>query len=279
MPFYHSLRDGAAWLWLLALLGVIAGIAWSFRRARLLSFGLSAFMVLLLPMSSVVPIRDALAERRMYLPIIGLILACLWALDQLRPREPTLRVAAAGILLILAGLAFARSEVWGNDISFWRDSVNRNTANSRAHLGLGNAYLAHGRCAEAIAEYETIQRQDRVTDESTTNLAAAYQCNRQPELALQALQSVVRNHPTAGIFTQIGYIEGTLGHPGAAITALNEAIARDPANAAAYAYRGIERIALGEPVSAASADIQKSLEIEPGNKIAVSAMTMLMKPR
>jgi hypothetical protein len=279
MPFYHSLGDGAAFIWFLAVLVVIGGIAWSYRRAQLLSFGLSSFLILLLPTSSVIPIRDAIAERRMYLPIIGLIIAAIWVLDRLRPKVQTLRAATVSILVILSLFAFERSRLWGNDIFFWRDSVQQNSANSRAHLGLGNAYLAHGRCAEAIQEFGIVEQQHGITDESSTNLAAAYQCNRQPDLALNRLLSVVLRRPSANLYVQIGYIEGTLGQSEEAMSALNKAISLDPDNALAYAYRGIERLARGESAGAAIEDVQKSLEIEPGNNTAVTAMTMLMKQR
>jgi protein O-mannosyl-transferase len=283
MAFYRSLGDGAAWFWMLAFAAVVALIAWSYRRARLLSFGLSTFLVLLLPTSSVVPIRDAIAERRMYVPIIGLIIALIasiWVLQQLRPGLRTLRAATTGIpivvLLVLGGLTFERSGVWGSDILFWRNSTDQNPANSRAHLGLGAAYLMHNRCVEAIREFEIVEREDRITDEMTTNLAAAYQCNHQPDVALKDLRAIVLRHPSANLYAQIGYLEGALGHAGEAMSALNEAISRDPNNALAYAYRGAARLALGDREKATE-DLQKSLEIDPGNKTAVSAMTRLLQ--
>jgi Flp pilus assembly protein TadD len=276
MRFYRSLGDGAAWIFVLAIVAIIAGITWSYRRARLVSFGLSTFLVLLLPTSSVVPIKDAIAERRMYVPIIGLIIASIWVLEQIRPRAQTLRVATICILVIMGGLAFERNELWGSDVLFWQDSADKNPANSRAHVGLGDAYIRGGRCVDAIREFEIVESQQGMTDEMVTNLATAYQCNHQPELALKGLRQILLKHPSANLYAQIGYLEGVLGHSGESMSALNEAISRDPQNALAYAYRGAVRLALGDRAGA-MADLQKSLEIDPGNKTAASAMTMLLK--
>ena len=43
------------------------------RRFPLASYGWFAFLILLAPTSSFVPIRDPMAERRLYLPFIGLL--------------------------------------------------------------------------------------------------------------------------------------------------------------------------------------------------------------
>jgi protein O-mannosyl-transferase len=278
MRFYRSLGDGAAWIFVLATVAIMASIAWSFRRARLVSFGLLTFLVLLSPTSSVVPIRDAIAERRVYVPIIGLIIASIWVLEQIRPRAQTLRVATICILVIMGGFTFKRSTLWGSDVLFWQDSAEKNPANSRAHMGLGGAYVKSGRCVDAIREFGIVESREGTTNETATNLAAAYQCNHQPELALKKLREVVLKDPSAILYAQIGYIEGALGHADESMSALNEAISIDPKDALAYAYRGTARLSLGDRAGAME-DLQASLRLEPGNKTAVSAMAMLLKQR
>jgi Tfp pilus assembly protein PilF len=278
LPFFHSLTDGGAWIYVLAMAGFIALIAWTCRRAKLLSFGLLVFLVLLLPTSSVVPIKDAIAERRVYVPIIGLILASIWALDFFRPRMQTFRTIAACVLVLAAALTFERNEVWSSDLLLWQDSAKKSPLNGRAHMGLGDAYLVRGRCADAAKEFEAVQRYEGPSDEMTTNLAASYQCNHQTDLALKTLRGVVARRPNAGFYAQIGYLEALLNHGDESMAALNQAIALDPRNALAYAYRGVLYITLGDRTKAL-ADLQHSLEIAPGNKTAADGLAMLLRQR
>jgi Flp pilus assembly protein TadD len=258
----------------------VALIVWSYRRARLLSFGLSVFLVLLLPTSSIVPINDAIAERRVYVPIIGLIIASIWAIDHFRPRlrflreAGTLLIATALMLVVAAVLSFERSTVWSSETLLWGDSVNKNPLNSRAHMGLGAAYVIHGQCADAIREFQIAERQEGTTDEMTTNLADAYQCNRQLDLALNELRTIVLKHPTAALYDRIGYIEATAGRIAPALEAFETALRLDPRDATAYSYRGTARMALNDPAGA-QADLRHALELDPENETALKGLASL----
>lgn len=281
LPFFKSVTDHAAWIYVVVMLAFVALIVGTYRKARLLSFGLATFLVMLLPTSSVVPIIDAVAERRMYLPIIGLILASIWAIVYYRPRLPALqgtrnlRIAFVLLLTVEAGLSFARNRVWGNDISFWADSAGKNPANTRALMGLGDAYVMNRRCGDAVRVYRDIERQAGITDEIESNLATAYQCNNQPDVALGILRTLVATHPSSAKYAQVGYLEAkTSGDSDAALGAIQKALDLDPRNANAYAYRGVIRLTLGDRPDAA-ADLQHALEIEPDNATAKYGMNIL----
>jgi tetratricopeptide (TPR) repeat protein len=282
LPFFRSLTDNAAWVFVLAMIGVVALIVWSFRRARLLSFGLATFLVLLLPTSSIVPIKDAIAERRIYLPIAGLILASIWVLDRFRPRlrilreARSLRTVTALILALAALLSFERSKIWSSDTLLWKDSVDANPSNSRAHMGLGDAYLVHGPCVDAIREFQIVERQAGVSDQMQTNLGGAYQCNRQPDLALKALRAIV--HPSAATYDQIGFLEATMENVSGALEAFENALRLDPNNATAYSYRGTAKLVLNDPAGA-EADLRRALALDPGNEVALKGLASLPAPK
>jgi len=284
MSFFQSITDNAAWVYVLGMLAFVALIAWSYRRARLLSFGLLTFLVILLPTSSIVPIKDAIAERRVYVPIIGLILASIWTLDHFRRRlsirqdSATLRYAMILILVMAAGLSFERNKVWSSDTLLWADSVKKNTANSRAHMGLGDAYLIHGPCVDAIREFKIVQSQAGPSEEMSTNLAAAYQCNHQPELALNELQAIVAKHPSASLYDRIGYIEATMGRVAPALDAFENALRLDKNDATAYSYRGTAKLAINDS-RGAEADLRRALELDPGNGAALQGMAALAARR
>jgi hypothetical protein len=69
----------------LAALVAVAAAAWHWRRRfPLASYGYFAFLVLMAPTSSILPIKDPVAERRLYFAILGLLLILVDALARLR---------------------------------------------------------------------------------------------------------------------------------------------------------------------------------------------------
>ena len=89
-PISRTIVDHGAVIGLIGLAG-LAAAAWYFRnRFRLAGYGYFLFLVLLLPTSSILPIKDPIADRRMYLPMIGLILIAVDFLGRLKVNRTTL---------------------------------------------------------------------------------------------------------------------------------------------------------------------------------------------
>ncbi len=274
LPFYHSITEPGVWLYVLGILILLGGIVLSYRRAPLFSFGLAVFLVLLMPTSSVVPITDALAERRMYLPIIGLILAAVAIVPRLQLGSVALRTGATVVLMVAAILTFQRSRVWGDDIAFWQDIIKKSPASSRPHIGLAGSYMLHGAYANAIGEYDAADKLDGVKEETLLNRVAAYEMQRNFDLALDGLRRVAAMHPTPNTYKEIGRVEAFIGHIKESLEAFTSAITLDPKYAAAYAQRGMVYLATGDN-NRARADFQSALAIEPGNEIATTGIGRL----
>lgn len=283
LPFYRSLGDGAAAVYALGLILLVALIVWLYKRERLVSFGLAAFLIMLAPTSSIVPVRDALTERRMYLPMAGLILALLGAASKISLTSAWRRAAAAALLLLCVTLSWQRSEVWASDFNLWSDSLHSNPINARAHLGLGTSMVLRGDCAGAVGEFSKAQAQMRPdttgvsTAEIVWNMAAAYECDSKLDKALALYRSFAAGQPTAAAYERIGLMEAKLDHSDAAMEAFEHALKLDPGDATALAYRGIGRIALGDRQG--EADLHRALELDPGNQAATAALARLAAER
>lgn len=274
LPFYHSFTQGAAGWYVLGLLALLALTLWLYNRERLISFGLAAFLLMLAPTSSIVPIKDALAERRMYLPIAGLILAFLGVAAKVLHTPVQRWVTAAMLVLACAALSHSRSAVWASDLTLWRDSAQANPANYRAHFGLGSALLIRRDCAGAAREFAAARSLEKSDDQILWNLAVAYQCGKQPAEALVAFRSYAAAHPTADAYNQIGLVEAALSNTEAALDAFDQSLKIDPNNSMAYAYRGVARVALNDP-EAAQADLRRALDLDPQNQVAAKGFSML----
>ncbi len=126
--------DHGAIFGLIALLAVTIA-AWVFRkRWPLACFGVLVFLLLIAPTSSVIPIRDVLAERRVYLPFLGLILIALEFLRRLSFPQAVGTCSAA--LLACAFLTYQRSEVWSSPLTLWQDSVAKSPRKMRPRFHL-----------------------------------------------------------------------------------------------------------------------------------------------
>jgi protein O-mannosyl-transferase len=275
IPFYHSFSEAAIFVFgILVLLGIIV---LSYRRLPLLSFGLLIFVLVLLPTSSVIPIKDALAERRMYVAIIGLILAFIALVDRLHLEPQALKTSAI-VVLSLAGIAtFGRNQVWGDEVVFWQDVLQKNPANMRAHTDIANSYIRHRRFAEAMAEDDLLDKTNGPTEGTLMNRVAVYEVQQNYELALDTLNKTAAMHPTASTYTEIGHLQAYVGHIPESLAAFASALQLDPKYAAAYAQRGMIYLATGDNARAL-ADFHEALKSEPDNEIATTGLARLGNP-
>jgi tetratricopeptide (TPR) repeat protein len=237
LPFFHSLTDNFAWAYVLGLLAVGAVAAWLFPRNRLASFGLAVFLLALAPTSSFVPIRDAMAERRVYVPLIGLIIAVIGMCIQLRVSKAALAAVMMAALAFLSWRSFDRSYVWSSDLLLWQDALRQNPRNARAHLGVGSALLMAGDCAAAAREFSSIVSEEGWETIARWNLASAYQCNNQLPAALGLFRALALLNPTAVVYNRIGSLEAQLGDTEEALASFNRALDLDPSNDEAYDSR------------------------------------------
>ncbi len=123
------------------------------RRHSILAFLRSAFLIFLLPTSSIVPSEDLLFEHRLYLPMIPAAILMAWAIFAAAASvfsRNSRRVAAAFVCscLLLGSYAYAsraRTYVWGDGVRLWQDAALKAPLKARVHYNLGIAYLDRDR--------------------------------------------------------------------------------------------------------------------------------------
>ena len=136
------------------LLGVtILALRWS-RRAGYFMVGWLWYVITLIPVIGLVKVGDqAMADRYMYIPLIGLSLVVAWGVPELlgrwRPIERALPALAAVALLACAWLASAQVAYWNSNLSLWQHALDVTTDNYVAHNDLGVFLAAQGRLDEA----------------------------------------------------------------------------------------------------------------------------------
>lgn len=148
-----------ATLGLLLILALALGAVAARRRAPVISFGIAWMAVALLPVHNVlVPTGVVLAERTLFLPSIGAMLAAgglgALALDRASASTRVLLASTTGLLLILGAYRSAiRHPDWSDMFNYWYVTANRDAPQSfRAHHALGEMYLLAD--AYGLAEQE-----------------------------------------------------------------------------------------------------------------------------
>lgn len=274
-PFSRSLMDRGAIFGLIGLVVLLAA-AWIFRKSfPLASFGLIAFLLILSPTSSIVPIRDPIAERRLYLPMIGLLLMTVELLRRVKLERKVLGAGLAAILVVSAAAAYQRNTVWSDGLRLWQDTVAKAPRNPRAQFQLAYTYYTMGRCQEALAGYETVARLEKPDSRLLLDWALAYDCLNQLDAAMSKLQEAAAIERTGHIYSTIGMIHAKAGRKADARQALDTAIQLDPQFEMAYVYRGHLLLENGDSVGAA-AEYRRALAINPRHQYALDALARIV---
>ena len=139
----------------LVVVGVAGVLWWSVRRRDVALFGLGWFFVSLLPVLNLVPLSALVAERYLYLPLIGLCVVGAESVGGLRRRKLAVACGVA-IVAMLALLTHERNLVWRNGRTFWRDGVSKWPDIPITRVGLASEYVDAGRYELAWKEYMTV---------------------------------------------------------------------------------------------------------------------------
>lgn len=261
-PISRNIFDHGAIFGLLGLVA-LAAAAWRFRtRAPLAGFGYLLFLLLLSPTSSILPIKDPVAERRLYLPMLGLLLILVDLAGRLKIDRKMLAAACLVVLLGVAVATHARAEVWSSPVSLWEDTVRKSPNKARDRLQLASAYYDAGRFDRALTEYEKASQLQPPEYSMLLNWALAYDGLNQPEYALAKLRQAAALDRTAHVYSQIGMIYGKRGQMKEAMEALDEAGKIDPNFAMTYYYKGLVNLSARQ-IPAAEANFAKALQIDP----------------
>ena len=261
-PISKTILDHGAIVGLIALL-TLAALAWRFRdRFPLAGFGFFTFLLLLAPTSSILPIKDPVAERRLYLPMLGLLLIVIDLASCWKVERKVLAGVAGAIVLLAAVVTHARAEVWSSPVSLWEDTVGKSPKNARDHQQLAAAYYDQGRFDRAVAEYQRSAELETPEYSMLLNWALAYDGLNQPDQALAKLREAAALDPTAHVYSQIGMVYGKRGQMIEAMEALDQAEKRDPNFAMTYYYKGVVDLRLNK-LRDAEAHFSKALALDP----------------
>ncbi len=270
-PMVETLADPLGLIGMAGLAGLVVA-AWLYRkRYPLVAYGFYTYLLLLAPTSSVVPIKDALVERRLYLPMIGLLLIVAAALRRWQASPRTAVGALGAVTLAVMLLGYQRAQVWADPIELWEDSVAKSPENWRASFQLAYAYYDAQRCSEAVEQYERTAALDEPDYRLLVDWALAYDCAQQPERALAKLKEAATLEENAHVYSLVGMMHAKQGRDREALEALDKAQEQDANFAMLYFYRGNIYFSNGDARSA-EPEYERALELDPDLEAAHRAL-------
>jgi len=267
-PISRSVFDHGAILGLAGLLVLVACAVYFRKRYPLAAYGFLAALLLFAPTSSIVPIRDAVAERRLYLPMIGLALVAVEFLRRWKAKPVITASVLAGVLALLGLLSHQRARVWASDAALWEDSLSKSPQNFRAHFQLGVAYYQQGRCDAALDQFEAAAKLGGKPDyRLLVDWALAEDCVNRPGQALEKLRQAAEVRCTAYVYSLMGMVYGRRKQYAESLAALDTAEKINPGEAMTYFYRGNVYAETGDLANAIR-QYRRALDINPDNEAA-----------
>lgn len=235
----HTIMEHGAIYCIIVLAALfVAAIIWR-RRYPLSCFGFLMFLIWLAPTSSIIPIADPLVERRMYLPLLGLILiGC-----DVGSRMRVSRTAAVGMLallcLVFGKLCYDRNRLWGEPVKLVEMAADSSEYNPRPLIDYADILIQEKRC-DLAPPY--LERAERLVPHSyfvNATWGRALACLGQYDQAVTKLQAAAQIQPSAKTYELIGLIYSETGRLEQAGEELKHAVELNPDYESAHRSLGL----------------------------------------
>jgi hypothetical protein len=155
------------------LLTIILVVVIFRKRHNLFSFGAFWFFVFLAPTSSFIATYDPMVEHRLYLPILGFLLASLAIMNRFLPTKLQYSLLAV-LFLLCTTLTIQRNSLWNDPTAFFLDSARKSPQKARVWNNLGFAYRSKDMLDEAISAYKKAIDLNPEYVSAYVNLGVAY---------------------------------------------------------------------------------------------------------
>lgn len=261
-------------------LAFMGGILFAFKKNKFIFFWASFFLIALSPTLTPLRMNWVVAERYLYLPILGLLAIISFGLDKIIQKEKyrqAVYALFAVILIIFTVRTFVRNIDWKNEDNLWIATGKTSPSSPNTHNNLGDVYGRQGNKLAALAEFQKAIELKPNYGDAYHNLANTYMELGQSDKALENYANAVKFNPNLWQSHQnIAAIFFAAKQYDPAIESLNKAALINPKNLNIRTNIGIVYLAKGEKDKAKEI-FNLILSVAPNNLTALQGLSEASK--
>lgn len=255
-----------SFLFPLFMLISIAIIAIRWWKKPVILFAILWFFISMLPVMNILPLANIMADRYLYLPILGF---CLFISTVIIHLRTTIKYPVIiSLLIFYIVMTVTRNNVWRDEFALWYTSSQSPLCSFTTYNNLGTQYNKKGYPDAALRCYQEALRKARevgFTQYATVyyNMGNAYEKKNMPNEAVTAYKKAIQIKPDyQQARNNLGKVYFTLGQYDDALAEYNNAIKIDPDFPYAYNNMGVLYNKLGRQDEAVIV-YKKALSLDP----------------
>ena len=246
-------------------------LLWSFRKTRLIVFGLGFFIAAIALVLQYVAIGPAMFnERYSLIPSVALSFMLASGIWYLAGRYPSLKnvfFGATGLyLMVMFYLTFVRCDVWQTSLTLWDDALEQYPHASMPLNNRGKYYGKDlGNTTKAMVDLTNAIRYNQGFEQPYSNRGIVYCLNGKFDSAIADFNNAIRiksNYYEAISNRAIAYAQ--TNRPALALEDFTKCIELQPNKADVYLNRGFCYLQLGKPDNALD-DFNTGMKLDPSN--------------
>ncbi|MBI5573523.1 MAG: tetratricopeptide repeat protein [Elusimicrobia bacterium] len=253
---------------------------YSYKKSKPVFFWLMFSAITFLPTSNIIPMQNIVAERYLYLPLIGICILLALLLKKISSRfssVPILLFSSVPILLYFSALTVIRNLDWKSDFVFYSKTLEQVPDSPGINSTLGLVYARYKNYPKAFELINYALKLDPEMLDGQGALASIYQDKGDYDKALALYEKMVAEKKYTyhkAPFFNLGIIYKIKKQYNRAIENFNKAIKLNPLLSVSYAHLA-EIYETHDDIEKATELYKKSVEINPDDYIPLNALGIL----
>jgi len=249
------------------LIPVILLLVFTFKKARVVFFALSIFILFLAPTFSPLPIASLVAERYLYVTSLSLSMVAAFLYERCAVKYKKLKIyfliSLIFLIIVYSARTILRNQDWKSPDIFWRKTLEISADSPRVHNNMGLVYFHQKNFTKAEEEYNKAIGLDSRYAEAYNNLANLYSTIGKREEAVRLYNIAIKNNPKLlEAYNNLAQLYISMSKFKEAQDVAGELIAAHPKYPEGYNFAGVAYFNLGSHEKAA-AFLKKALGLNP----------------
>ncbi|MGB0639259.1 MAG: tetratricopeptide repeat protein [Myxococcota bacterium] len=264
---YHHVPDVLPWTLrgatvIVVFCAVIAGLYRLVRSNPMVSWALICGALFLVPSSSVVALKESMAEHRSYQLGLYLSLALAWSVPMVWMRRAAWSMTV--VIPVLLALTIGRNNVWSSEVSLWEEATTLHPEVAEGWYALGDAHRFLGDHEQAAHEYRNAIKRDPKHLDSWNNLGISLAEMGDESGAKQAWKSALKVRRTyCKAHANLGFLALESNEIDEAIIELHTTLSYCPTNRVAHYGLGLIYAEQRRDPKQAVAHFEELLRLDP----------------